>query len=349
MSPSPERTPEPRRTAAFRCESLAAEARLPREACLEDALAALAKTASPLLLVGDRPVAAMDLRRAHHRGADHRSAVDAADEELTADSEDEARERLAADPGLPGLILGAAGGEPRLVARAIEPIRCAIVMAGGLGSRLRPLTDHTPKPLLEVGGDVLLFRILRSLAAHGVERVSISVRHMGDQIKRAVDDGTHFGLEASYLEEDDPLGTGAGLALLGSIDEPFFVVNGDLLTEANYGALARFHRESGRLATISTHVHEMDCPYGVVRAEGGEVSRIEEKPLLRHPINAGIYAFSPGVLEFVRHGERLEMVDFLNDTLAPRGELGEFPLVEYWNDVGTPMSFERAQIEASRL
>lgn len=249
-----------------------------------------------------------------------------------------------------GVAARLVGGEHALavVERVLAPARDAVVMAGGFGTRLRPLTDDTPKPLLQVGDRPLLCRILAQLGAVGIERIHLSVHYLAERVRELVGDGSAFGVEVHYLTEELPLGTGAGLALMERVDGPFLLMNGDVLTDLDLVAMLRHHGSTGALATVATFIHANPLAYGVVHCDGARIDNIEEKPVYRYPVNAGIYAFAPAVLQRVERGRPLAMVDFLNE-LAPEGSVARFPLVEYWNDVGSHADYERAQIEIASL
>ncbi len=258
-----------------------------------------------------------------------------------------AHEQLTAWPQLEGVLVAAP--EPVVVRRVPPRIDTAVVMAGGLGQRLRPMTDTTPKPLLEVAGEPLLGRILRHLAAHGVRKVWLSVNYLKERIRAYAAAGDRWGLEIAYLEESQPLDTGAGLAQMPRGERPFFVVNGDVLTDVNLSALGRQHLLRRAVATVATYLYPAPLPYGVVHRDGERITGIEEKPVLRYPINAGIYAFAAKIQQQVVPGAPLSMVPFLNQRIASGDQIDRFPLVEYWNDVGQPADFERAQQDAKRL
>jgi dTDP-glucose pyrophosphorylase len=326
-------------------------------ATLGHAWAAVRSTRSPILAVelsggSVGAVSALAIRVALQSLRDPQSPVaELVEPRLVVSGFAAAEFRLFADRTLPAVLIQTDGAAPRVAARVVAPIRDAVVMAGGFGKRLRPLTDDLPKPLLAIGGEPLLCRLLHQLKDAGVERVAISVHYLADKVRDAVGDGSAFGLEVRYLEEDSPLGTGAGISLLGAVEGPFFLVNGDILTDLDLVAFGAHHQLHGLTATVATYLYTAPLPYGVVHhdAKSGAIGVIEEKPVYRYPINAGIYAFSRDVLELVEPGAPLAMVDFLNDQ-AGRVPVGRFPLVEYWNDVGSHEDFERAQqdIEALR-
>ncbi|MCA8941508.1 MAG: NTP transferase domain-containing protein [Planctomycetes bacterium] len=296
---------------------------------------------------GPAAVRTIDLRRSAHLGLAH-AVGDLADDELLHDSIDSATTWLAAAPGHTGAIV-ADGASLTRVERTATPVRTAVVMAGGFGSRLRPLTDDTPKPLLEVGGRVLLYRILDHLQHHGFDRLFLSVHYLADRVRDAVGDGSDWGMTVDYLEEDEPLDTGAGLVLLEDVDEPFLIINGDILTTLNLTAFTRWHQLEQNLATIATYRFAAPLPYGVVHGDDARILEIEEKPVYRYDINAGVYAFSPEVLDLVEPRRPLAMVDFLNAQARVTERVRAFPIVEYWNDVGTHADFERAQTEVLEL
>jgi len=272
---------------------------------------------------------------------------------LVFEGEGAAIEHLRAEPQLPAVVLARGGHDSfdglELVERELPRVTTAVVMAGGLGTRLRPLTEETPKPLLDVAGRPLMFRILELLHRHGVRRVFVSVNYLGEMVRAAVGDGGAFGVTAHYLEEREPLGTGAGLAQLHGVDEPFYVINGDILTDADLVAMARQHRLARNLATVATYLFPAPLPYGLVHRDGQRIASIEEKPVFRYPVNAGIYVFSPDVLRHVERGRPLAMVDFLNERAAAGDRIGRFALIEYWNDVGSHADYERAQRELGEL
>ncbi|MBK8975804.1 MAG: NTP transferase domain-containing protein [Planctomycetes bacterium] len=308
---------------------------------------------SPLFAVdgpgGTRGLTDLAVRRAVQDRVDPDTPVWAlASPDLTVADEAAARARLAAEPGL-AAVLCPTGAGLRRVERQLPAPSTAIVMAGGFGTRLRPLTDDTPKPLLDVGGRPLLLRILDQLHDAGVRTVHVSVHYLAERVEAEVGDGGELGLDVRYLHESEPLGTGAGLALLERADGPFLMINGDVLTNVDLRAMARHHVLQSNLATVATWLHAAPLPYGVVRhAADDRIEHIEEKPVYRYPVNAGIYVFAPRVLELVERGRPLAMVDFLND-VAQRERVGRFPLVEYWNDVGSHADYARAQREVHRL
>ncbi|MCB9883758.1 MAG: NTP transferase domain-containing protein [Planctomycetes bacterium] len=218
----------------------------------------------------------------------------------------------------------------------------ALVMAGGRGSRLRPLTDSIPKPLLDVGGEPLLHRLLRQVAAAGITRCAISVLYLGSRIEADIGDGSRFGLEISYLRETDPLGTAGALGQLEEAppSSATLVMNGDVYHDVNLRALFAWHERHGNRVTVATHLHEVHVPFGLAHFEGQRLDHLEEKPTLRLPVNAGIYVIDERLRRDVPKAEPWDMVDWLN-TLAPAGVVGHFPIVERWHDIGSLTEYER--------
>ena len=223
-----------------------------------------------------------------------------------------------------------------------------VLMAGGRGQRLYPLTKDVPKPMLPVGDVPLLEIILRSLAAQGFVTVYLSVNYLADVIESYVGDGSQFGLQVEYVHEDKPLGTAGALgALRGRITESFIVMNSDLLTQANLRNLLSFHRKRGAAATIGVREHVFEIPYGVVNLDGARVASVLEKPLHRSLVNAGIYALEPDVLSRLDVGDYLDMPSLLELVMADGGEVSAFPIHESWLDVGRPEDLERARTQFS--
>ena len=222
-----------------------------------------------------------------------------------------------------------------------------VVMAGGMGKRLLPLTEHTPKPLVRVGDKPILELLLEQLVASGFHRFILAVNHFADQIEEYCGDGRKWNAEIEYVHEKKPLGTAGALSLIKrDLGDTFLVVNGDILTKVDFGALLRFHRNEKALATLCIKQHEVQVPYGVIELGGQKLSRIVEKPTHRYFVNAGIYALEPAVLKWLPKNKHQHMTDFLQSIQKRRAEsVSCFPLQEYWLDVGRPQDHERASGE----
>lgn len=232
-------------------------------------------------------------------------------------------ERLIGLESLDDLISG--NGEDNIV----------VLMAGGIGSRLRPLTDETPKPMLEVGSKPLMETILEQLGSHGFRRIYIAVNYMADQVKERLGNGSSWNLDLRYLEEDKRMGTAGALGLLPeSPSAPILVMNADLLTNLNFRHLLSFHEEQGCAATICVREYFNQLHYGVVEIENNRVAEIREKPSQRHFINAGIYVMEPDVLPLVPSNSFFDMTTLIERVLAQGKETAVFPIREFWLDIG---------------
>ena len=221
-----------------------------------------------------------------------------------------------------------------------------VLMAGGLGKRLRPLTETVPKPMLTVGGKPLLEQIIGVFADQGFWRISVSVNYRADMVRDHFGDGSNFGVDIDYIEEDQAMGTAGALSLLKETpDAPFVVMNGDLLVSLQFADLLAFHAQKGAEGTMVVRDFEYQEPYGVVRAEDGLMTGIEEKPVERFFVNGGIYVLSPQALEHLTPGEPLDMPDLLTRITAAHAKVGVYPLRDYWRDIGRIDDLEAARSE----
>jgi dTDP-glucose pyrophosphorylase/predicted transcriptional regulator len=221
-----------------------------------------------------------------------------------------------------------------------------VLMAGGLGTRLRPLTNNTPKPLLEVGGKPLIETIVEKASKQGFHRFYIAVNYLAESIKNRLGDGSQWNTEIFYLEEPEPLGTAGALSLIPTPPlEPIIVMNGDLLTKINLGQLLSYHNSHNGVMTVGVREYDFQVPYGVVSVDDGWIKYIDEKPIHRTFVNAGIYIINPEVLNTLDHSGRIDMPDLIS-TLQSNGEkISAFPIIEYWMDIGSPKDLERANKE----
>lgn len=221
-----------------------------------------------------------------------------------------------------------------------------ILMAGGFGKRLSPLTDDIPKPLLKVDGVPILEHILRRFKECGYYKFTLSVNYKADMIKEYFGNGARLGLEIDYVHEDKPLGTCGALALLKEKPkEPFFVMNGDLLTRANFSALLDYHKTHKACATMCVKEHSFEVPYGVVKSDGNRIISIEEKPKEVTFINAGIYILSPEILDHIVPHSYLDMPTLFMNLKSKDHNVMSCVLRDYWLDIGRMEDFHRAQTE----
>ncbi len=224
-----------------------------------------------------------------------------------------------------------------------------ILMAGGRGQRLYPLTKDVPKPMLPVGGVPLLEIILRSLANQGFVNVSISVNYLADVIIDHVGDGSSLGLSVTYIHENKPLGTAGALAeLRDAVNETFIVMNSDLLTHVNLRGMLSFHDKQGTTATVGVREHLFQIPYGVVNLAGTLVESMVEKPTHRSMVNAGIYALDPKALQRLVPGEYADMPSLLSLLMEEGHSVAAFPIHESWLDVGRPEDLSQARTDSAK-
>jgi NDP-sugar pyrophosphorylase family protein len=226
-----------------------------------------------------------------------------------------------------------AGGD--IPARTPSPPATVVVMAGGRGERLRPLTDHLPKPLLAVGRTTILERLLERLFESGFTDVWLAVNYMADKIEATIGDGTHWGLRVRYLHEDEPLHTAGALSLLPERPAgPIVVLNADQVTQLSFARMVDFHVAEEAAVTVGVFFHEEEVKYGVVELDGSVVTGIREKPTLRWPCNAGFYVIDPAMLDLVPDGEPFTMPELTEAALAGGHRVVAFPIVETWLDIG---------------
>lgn len=223
-----------------------------------------------------------------------------------------------------------------------------VIMAGGLGTRLRPLTENLPKPMLPVGGRPMLEIVLQNFISQGFTNFYISLNYLGHIIEDHFGDGSKFGVSIHYLKEDQQLGTAGSLSLLPQgLKESIIVTNGDVLTRLNVKALLDFHEALHSSATVCVREFSTQVPFGVVEVSDHVVQKIEEKPFLQRLVNAGIYALTPKALALIPKNTYLDMPDLLNQILAQDDVVGAFPIREYWADVGRPDDLKAADSEHS--
>ncbi|MBM3117396.1 nucleotidyltransferase family protein [Jeongeupia naejangsanensis] len=221
------------------------------------------------------------------------------------------------------------------------------LMAGGFGKRLYPLTQDCPKPMLKVGDKPILELILQGFVDAGFHRFFISTHYLPEVIREHFGDGSRWGVSIRYIHENEPLGTGGALGLLPheEIDQPIFLMNGDLLTRVDYCSLLDFQLRNGGAATLCVREYESQVPYGVIQSEGHRITRIVEKPVQRFFISAGIYVLSPELVRRVVPGESVDMPVLLEREIAAGRGVNMFPVHEYWLDIGRMDDFNRAQVE----
>ena len=219
----------------------------------------------------------------------------------------------------------------------------AVIMAGGAGARLRPLTDDLPKPMLPVGDRPLLEIIVEQLRDAGINQVNIAVHHKSEKITGHFGDGDGFGVDISYVTEDRPLGTAGAIGLLGSSQETLLIIYGDIFTHVDFRAMLSYHREHGADLTVAVQQYEMQVPYGVVECQGANVERLTEKPQYKFLVNAGIYLLEPSVHRAIPSGEPCDMTEIIERLLQEGRPVAAFPIYEGWIDIGQQDDYRQAQ------
>ena len=219
-----------------------------------------------------------------------------------------------------------------------------VIMAGGRGTRLAPLTLETPKPLVRVGSRPMLDHLLDSLANEGFKNVIIAVNYLGKQVEEFVGDGSNWSLSVSYLRENSPLGTAGALGLMSEKpDLPVLIMNADVLTAARMADIVDHHSGSAHQISVGMRLHDLEHPFGVLEIEGGQVLGIREKPVWREFVSAGVSVISPEILDLVEADSYLDMPDLVSLAIEKGFTVGGFPMHESWLDIGTPDDFTRAQ------
>lgn len=218
-----------------------------------------------------------------------------------------------------------------------------ILMAGGEGRRLRPLTENTPKPMLEIGGKPILETTIQNFIDAGFENFIISVNYKSDIIKDYFKDGRGLGVNIEYLEEDTPLDTAGSLTLLKEKPtQPFIVMNGDILTKINFENVLEFHETQNSIATMCVREYSIQVPYGIVNSEDFKFQSVQEKPNFSYFVNAGIYTFSPEALDLIEPNTPLRMTDFFENLKSAGKDCYTYPVHEYWLDIGKMDDYNHA-------
>jgi NDP-sugar pyrophosphorylase family protein len=231
------------------------------------------------------------------------------------------------------------------------PLMRAVLLAGGKGTRLRPFTATIPKPLVPVGDLPIMELLIRQLARHGCERLTVAVGHMAQLIMAYFGDGERWGLSIDYSIEDCPLGTIGPLKLIRDLPERFLVMNGDLLTDLDMSALHEAHAESGAVATIATYERDISIDFGVLHWEGPDrrITRFVEKPREHFSVSMGIYAFSRDVLDLVPEGRPFGFDQLMLACIERGLDVRAYPHEGYWLDIGRPDDYDRANRDVDSI
>ena len=225
------------------------------------------------------------------------------------------------------------------------------LMAGGFGTRLQPLTEKKPKPLLSVGSRPILETIISQFIDAGFYNFYISTHYKAEMIRNHFGDGSDWGVNIKYLHEDSPLGTAGALGLLPDnfTKLPIIMMNGDLLTKVNFERLLDFHHEQGNIATMCIREYDFQVPYGVVSIKNQCIFSIEEKPVQKFFVNAGIYVIEPKLINSIDGNTYIDMTNLLENQIEKGECVSAFPIHEYWLDIGMKNEYEQANREVNGL
>ncbi len=228
-------------------------------------------------------------------------------------------------------------------------MRRAVILAGGLGTRLRPYTTVLPKPLMPIGDRPILDIVVRQLARAQFDRVTIATGYLGELIEAFFGSGSRHDIPIDYFREDEPLGTVGALRLIEGLDEHFLVMNGDVLTDLDHRVLLEGHCAGGQAATIASVRREVQISLGVMHfADVDDTSRItgySEKPTFDFEVSMGVYCFAPRAIELIEPGERLDLPELVLRLIAAGESVKAWRSDNYWLDIGRPDDYERAQDE----
>jgi NDP-sugar pyrophosphorylase family protein len=226
----------------------------------------------------------------------------------------------------------------------------AVILAGGKGVRLAPLTEVIPKPLVPLGGMPIMEVVIRHLKANGFRRITLAVGYLSDLIKAYFQDGAKWGVEIDYSYEPQPLGTAGPLAAIGGLDETFLVMNADVLTNLDFRELLRYHRHLGGIATIAAYQRQVKIDLGIIVPDGNNcVKDYVEKPTTSHLVSMGVYIFEPQVLDFIQPGTYLDFPDLVKLLLQAGHAVHYQPFSGYWLDIGRHEDYAQAATDFEKV
>ncbi len=229
--------------------------------------------------------------------------------------------------------------------RKIEPYR-AVIMAGGKGVRLRPLTKFCPKPMVKVAGKPIMERIILRLIKCNIKQFYISINYLGKMIEDYFGNGERFGCEIKYIKEKKYLHTGGSLSLIKEkIESPLVVINGDLVTRIDFDHLLNFHKKGKFVATMCVKHYNSEIPFGVIKERKNKMISIEEKPSNTYLINTGIYVLNPEVLKMIPKNQVFPLTKLFEKLLAKKRNIGVYQMKESWIDIGRFDELKKAQQE----
>ena len=222
----------------------------------------------------------------------------------------------------------------------------ALLMAGGRGTRLMPITNDCPKPLLPINGKPILEIILEQFIDSGIRNFYISVHYLAEKIINYFGDGSKWNVNIEYVREKKPLGTAGSLKLLpNNFEEPIFVINGDVLTKINFNDVLKYHSINDADITICAREHKLESPFGVIEVDGINLKSMVEKPIFSQLVNAGIYVINPSILKLIKPDKFIDMPDLISLINKNKNNVIVYPVHEYWIDIGKPETLDKAVFE----
>ncbi|MFA5156151.1 MAG: nucleotidyltransferase family protein [Candidatus Omnitrophota bacterium] len=222
----------------------------------------------------------------------------------------------------------------------------AVVMAGGKGKRLYPLTKDMPKPMLPLTERPLIERTIEQFRKIGIRQVHIATHYKSEVITEHFGNGDDFGVKINYINEEEPLGTAGALGLMDTPDKLTLIVNGDILTQLDFLSMFDFHRDHKAVMTVGVRKCEFEIPYGVIDTNDILVKEITEKPVKTFIVNAGIYLVEPGAYRYIPKGRHFDMTDLISTLIKAKHKVICFPIQEYWMDIGQPVHYQQVRDDA---
>lgn len=233
---------------------------------------------------------------------------------------------------------------------SMEKDNPVLIMAGGLGTRLKPLTDEIPKPMLKVGNKPILQTIIEQFKEFGFTNILISVNYKADIIENYFRDGKDFGVSIKYIKEVKRLGTAGAIKLAEKyLDRPFFVINGDILTNVNLYDLLQYHLSSKATMTIGSRIYETQVPYGVLNIDESCVTSLHEKPIYSYVVSGGIYVLNPEATKSIPYDKYFDITELINELMDNRAKVSSFPINDYWMDIGKIEDYYKANDDIHKL
>ena len=227
----------------------------------------------------------------------------------------------------------------------------AVILAGGKGVRLAPLTEVIPKPLVPIGGLPIMEIVIRQLGKFGINRITLAVGYMAELIQAYFQDGAKWGVSIDYSHETAPLGTAGPLSLIEGLDETFLAINADVLTNLDFRELLHFHRQQGGVATIGAYNRQVKIDLGVIIQDGDSyrIKDYREKPTSNHLVSMGVYIFEPAVMQYIRPGVYFDFPDLVKLLLKEKKTVCYYPFDGYWLDIGRHEDYQKAAEEFDSL